>query len=109
MAVPHHAPDIGQAQREIHRVLRPGGELVVMLYARWSLNYLVSIGILRRAALIGAAPLARAGMLRTGRGHGALAAHLKNASQIGLRRYLRLRRVRSLQHRWSRQPVCPGV
>ncbi len=44
----HHVPDIGQAQREIHRVLRPGGELVVMLYARWSLNYLVSIGILRQ-------------------------------------------------------------
>ncbi len=34
----HHVPEIKQAQREIHRVLRPGGELVIMMYARWSLN-----------------------------------------------------------------------
>ena len=48
----HHVPDIKQAQSEIHRVLRPGGELVIMMYARWSLNYLVSIGLdpPRRAA-----------------------------------------------------------
>ena len=56
----HHVPDIHQAQREIHRVLRPGGELVVMLYARWSLNYLVSIGLIRRAALLAAFLLDRA-------------------------------------------------
>jgi ubiquinone/menaquinone biosynthesis C-methylase UbiE len=40
----HHVPEIKQAQSEIHRVLRPGGELVIMMYARWSLNYLMSIG-----------------------------------------------------------------
>ena len=39
----HHIPDILGAQAEIHRVLKPGGKLVVMLYARRSLNYLVSI------------------------------------------------------------------
>ena len=55
----HHVPDIKQAQSEIHRVLRPGGELVIMLYARWSLNYLVSIALIRRAALLAAFPLAR--------------------------------------------------
>jgi SAM-dependent methyltransferase len=87
----HHVPDIEQAQREIHRVLRPGGELVIMMYARWSLNYLVSIGLLRRAALLAAFPLARARLLRLGVGKGLLAAHLGNAEKIGLIRYLRLK------------------
>ena len=57
----HHVPDIMQAQREIHRVLRPGGELVIMMYARWSLNYLVSIGLIRRAVLLGLSPSLRWG------------------------------------------------
>jgi len=84
----HHVPDIARAQGEIHRVLRPGGELVIMVYARWSLNYLVSIALIRRAALLGAFPLARAGLLSPA---GPLTAgHLGNASRIGLFRYLRL-------------------
>jgi SAM-dependent methyltransferase len=86
----HHVPDIRQAQREIHRVLRPGGELVIMMYARWSLNYLVSIAMVRRAALLAAFPLARAGILKPGASQGMLAAHLNNARSTGLLRYLRL-------------------
>jgi SAM-dependent methyltransferase len=86
----HHVPDIRQAQREIHRVLRPGGELVIMMYARWSLNYLVSIAVVRRAALLAAFPLARAGILKPGATPGMLAAHLDNARAMGLLRYLRL-------------------
>jgi SAM-dependent methyltransferase len=85
----HHVPDVRQAQREIHRVLRPGGELVIMMYARWSLNYLVSIAVVRRAALLAAFPLARAGILKPGTG-GKLAGHLNNARATGLSRYLRL-------------------
>jgi len=85
----HHVPEIRQAQQEIHRVLRPGGELVIMMYARWSLNYLVSIAVLRRATLLGAYPLARLGLL--GDDEGMLAGHLRNARAYGLRRYLRLR------------------
>ena len=85
-----HVPDIKQAQSEIHRVLRPGGELVIMVYARWSLNYLVSIGLIRRAALLTAFPLARAGILRPGATNGTLAAHLDNATKMGLFHYLRL-------------------
>lgn len=84
----HHVPDIQAAQREIHRVLRPGGELVIMVYARWSLNYLVSIGLIRRAALLAACPLARAGIVKPA--HGTLAAHLDNVRETGLFRYLRL-------------------
>src|ERR1044072_4053619 len=34
----HHTPDTARAVREIHRVLRPGGKAVVMLYHRNSYN-----------------------------------------------------------------------
>jgi len=86
----HHVPDIKRAQSEIHRVLRPGGELVIMVYARWSLNYLVSIGLIRRAALLGVFPLTRVGIVKSDHSEGTLAAHLGNAKKIGLFRYLRL-------------------
>ena len=86
----HHVPDIKQAQSEIHRVLLPGGELVIMLYARWSLNYLVSIAMIRRAALLAAFPLAKAGILDSAPAQGMLATHLDNARKAGLFRYLRL-------------------
>ena len=45
----HHTPDIESAIGEIHRVLKPGGRAVVMLYHRGSYNYRVGIRILRRA------------------------------------------------------------
>jgi SAM-dependent methyltransferase len=86
----HHVPDIYRAQSEIHRVLRPSGELVIMVYARWSLNYLVSIGLVRRTALLAAFPFARAGVLKPGAWPETLTGHLENAEKIGLFRYLRL-------------------
>jgi ubiquinone/menaquinone biosynthesis C-methylase UbiE len=45
----HHTPETGKAIQEIHRVLRPGGRAVVMLYHRDSYNYRVNISLLRRA------------------------------------------------------------
>ena len=45
----HHTPDIARAVSEIHRVLKPGGRAIVMLYHRDSYNYRVGIRILRRA------------------------------------------------------------
>jgi SAM-dependent methyltransferase len=45
----HHTPDTARAAREIHRVLRPGGRAIVMLYHRDSYNYRIGIRILRRA------------------------------------------------------------
>ncbi len=87
----HHVPEIGQAEKEIHRVLRPGGELVIMMYARWSLNYLVSIALIRRAAVLAGFPLASMGIIKSGDGAGGmLGAHIENARKMGLGRYLRL-------------------
>jgi SAM-dependent methyltransferase len=47
----HHTPDTAGAIREVHRVLKPGGRAVVMLYHRDSYNYRVNISILRRAGV----------------------------------------------------------
>ena len=77
----HHVPDIRSAQRELHRVLRPNGMLVVMLYSKWSLNYLLSICVVRRLGLMALwfAGLSPEGIYRQ---------HLENAKRIGLWRYL---------------------
>src|SRR5437868_10482907 len=45
----HHTPETEKAIKEIHRVLRPGGRAVVMLYHRGSYNYRINISLLRRA------------------------------------------------------------
>ncbi|MEO6512727.1 MAG: methyltransferase domain-containing protein [Nocardioides sp.] len=95
----HHVPEIRRAQSEIHRVLRPGGRLVAMLYARRSVNYQVSIRLVRRAALLGAYPLRR--RVRSG---SRLGQHLSNAEQTGLRRYLELERF---THRNTDGPLNP--
>jgi ubiquinone/menaquinone biosynthesis C-methylase UbiE len=47
----HHTPNTAAAVREIHRVLRPGGKAVVMLYHRDSYNYRVNISMLRRTGV----------------------------------------------------------
>jgi SAM-dependent methyltransferase len=45
----HHLPDTGRVIREFHRVLRPGGTAIVMVYHRRSFNFYVSIMTVRRA------------------------------------------------------------
>jgi ubiquinone/menaquinone biosynthesis C-methylase UbiE len=93
----HHVREILVAQAEIARVLRPGGELVMMVYAKWSLNYLLSIAILRRAGL--------AAMVTLGiPGKGIYAAHVKNAHEEGLIQYLSMK---NFVHRSTDGPDNP--
>lgn len=47
----HHSPRIAIIVDEIHRILKPGGEIVLMLYHRNSLNYQFSIRVLRRIGI----------------------------------------------------------
>jgi ubiquinone/menaquinone biosynthesis C-methylase UbiE len=44
----HHTPDTQKAINEAHRVLKPGGAAMVMLYHKNSYNYHVNIMLLRR-------------------------------------------------------------
>jgi len=79
----HHVPDIQQAQKEIHRVLKPDGELIAMLYAKNSLNYRLSIAVVRRLGLLA--------MYLTGRkADGLVGQHLENARQSGVLNYLKM-------------------
>ncbi len=97
----HHIPDIHTAQSEIHRVLKPGGLLVAMLYARRSLNYQVSIRLVRRTMLAVAYPLRRT---RLATRSPMLRQHLANAERTGLREYLRLD---TFTHRNTDGPLNP--
>jgi ubiquinone/menaquinone biosynthesis C-methylase UbiE len=80
----HHVPEIHKAQKEIARVLKPGGQLIAMLYARRSINYLLSIAIVRRIALTAAylSPVKPRNALLHG--------HLRNVEKTGLRNYLHM-------------------
>jgi SAM-dependent methyltransferase len=80
----HHIPEIRRAQAEIARVLRPGGRLIVMLYAKWSLNYLFSIFAARR---LGLAVMYAIGL----KGQGIYGAHIENARKHGIGNYLAMR------------------
>ncbi|MEP6901266.1 MAG: class I SAM-dependent methyltransferase [Actinomycetota bacterium] len=80
----HHIPEIKTAQSEIHRVLKPDGALIVMLYAKNSLNYKLSIAVVRRLGLLG--------MYLTKQGaNGLIGQHLANARQKGLWNYLKMK------------------
>lgn len=46
----HHTPDTAKAIAEVHRVMRPGGEIRIMLYHKWSLlslQFYIRFGLLR--------------------------------------------------------------
>jgi ubiquinone/menaquinone biosynthesis C-methylase UbiE len=79
----HHIPEVVDVQKEIVRVLKPSGRLIMMLYARRSLNYLFSISVVRR---LGIAVL----YLAQVPGTGIIAGHIENAKRMGLWKYLKM-------------------
>ena len=93
----HHIPDVLTAQKEIARVLKPGGRLIAMLYARRSLNYLLAISAVRRLSLA---------VLVLGRAKpgGIIGDHIAAAKRMGLREYLRMR---NFIHRNTDGPLNP--
>ena len=98
----HHIPDIHTAQAEIRRVLKPGGRLIAMVYARNSLNYQLSIRVLRRALLAAAYPLRRTRLVA--KAPEMLREHIANAEQVGLRNYLQ---IDNFTHRSTDGPLNP--
>jgi ubiquinone/menaquinone biosynthesis C-methylase UbiE len=83
----HHIPDVLTAQKEIARVLKPGGRLIAMLYARRSLNYLLAISVVRRLSLA----ILFLGRPKAGDMVGRMiGGHIANAKRMGLREYLRM-------------------
>ncbi|MFZ0634619.1 MAG: class I SAM-dependent methyltransferase [Candidatus Acidiferrales bacterium] len=79
----HHIPEIRVAQAEIARVLKSNGELVIMVYAKWSFNNVVAIGLLRR---VGLAAMYFLGM----KPRGIYREHLENAREFGLWNYMKM-------------------
>jgi len=85
----HHIPDIKKASSEISRVLRPGGRLVIMMYHKNSLNYWLSIAVIRRVLMV---VLWFIGNLGFGRfiSSPVLKQHLQNTKKVGIFRYLEM-------------------
>ncbi len=84
----HHIPSIREVSREIRRVLKPQGTLAIMLYHKNSLNYRLSINIIRRILMIELYMIAKLSG-RVGISNPILCGHLENADRFGLLNYLK--------------------
>ena len=84
----HHIPNIKKTQTEISRVLKTQGKLVIMLYHKSSLNYWISILLIRRLGLLIISLLNKLKLFKPN--HDTLIGkHLKNAKQFGIFKYLK--------------------
>jgi ubiquinone/menaquinone biosynthesis C-methylase UbiE len=95
----HHIPEIRRAQAEIRRVLKSTGSLIIMVYAKHSLNYQVSIRVIRRLGLALLMPVPR-------KLPGIYERHRENARTVGLANYLRLH---NFVHRSADGPVQRSI
>ncbi len=82
----HHSPRISQIVAETHRVLRDGGQVIAMVYHRSSLNFHISIRIIRRCGIVfllipGVAPIVER---LVGERRDRLKKHLVNLKSEGL-------------------------
>lgn len=83
----HHIPDIKKVVPELYRVLKKDGKLIIMVYAKHSLNYWFLIMILRRMLFLGlffmdfliGRKIIKNALYRK---------HLENAKKVGLMKYL---------------------
>jgi ubiquinone/menaquinone biosynthesis C-methylase UbiE len=80
----HHIPDIDGAVAEVHRVLRPGGRAIVMLYHRRSLNYLEILTVRRLGALALLVPGVARFARRLTRESATIDGHRSNLRRYGL-------------------------
>ena len=83
----HHSPKIDIIVNEIHRILKPGGRAIVMLYHKNSFNYYVSIGIIRRLGLFLLIPfpfLSKFLQKLSGEDHQRITEHRKNLLTEGI-------------------------
>ena len=87
----HHIPEVDGAVAQIRRVLKPGGELVAMLYNRTSINYAVEIRYVRK---LGARALAVPGVLPLAEALGL------PAQKLGRHRELARRAGRMSEQEW---------
>lgn len=83
----HHIADTRRTVEEMHRVLRPGGRAIVMVYHRASLNYRVNIMVIRRALALslGLPGGARAVTQLTGERDEVIEGHRQLLAEHGLR------------------------
>jgi ubiquinone/menaquinone biosynthesis C-methylase UbiE len=83
----HHSPQINEIIEEFYRVLKPGGEIIAMLYHKNSFNYYVSINIARRIGLLFiwlVPPLSGLAGLLTGETKDRILKHVENLKSEGL-------------------------
>lgn len=93
----HHVPEVRKAQEEIARVLKKDGQLIIMMYAKVSINYLISISLLRRLGLLAMYALG----IKPG---GIYDDHIANAKAMGLFHYLKMK---NFIHRNTDGPFNP--
>jgi len=97
----HHTPNLDNALREVQRVLKPGGDIIIMLYYRPSFNYYVRIQGYTRLKVL--AYLLVRPVLPESRRKGNLELHYQNFRHMGFK-YLS---VAEFPNHCTDGPECP--